>query len=64
MSVLEQECADPAAPVFSAPESALLAEFPAPDQARRFLEALRGGNRTYGNIAASAASSQGAIAYF
>ena len=40
MSFLEQECADPAAPVFSVPESALLAEFPAPDQARRFLESL------------------------
>jgi len=53
MSFLEQECADPAAPVFSVPESALLAEFPAPDQARRVLEALGGGNRTYGNISFS-----------
>lgn len=61
MSFLEQECADPAAPVFTVPESALLAEFPSPDQARRVLEALGGGNRTYANIAASAGSRQGVM---
>ena len=31
----EGECADPASPLFGVPESALLAEFPAPDTARR-----------------------------
>ncbi|MCG8920371.1 DUF234 domain-containing protein [Actinokineospora sp. PR83] len=31
----EAECADPASPVFSVPESTLLAEFATPDQARR-----------------------------
>jgi len=61
LAFLERECADPAAPVFSVPESALLAEFPAPDQARRVLEAVAGGNRTYANIAASAGSLQGAL---
>jgi AAA+ ATPase superfamily predicted ATPase len=58
---LEQECADPASPVFSVPESSLLAEFPAPDQARRVLEAVGGGDRTHANIAATAGSRQGAL---
>jgi hypothetical protein len=58
---LEQECADPASPVFSVPESALLAEFPAPDQARRVLEAVAGGDRTYANIAATAGSRTGGL---
>ncbi len=61
LSFLEQECADPAAPVFSVPESSLLAEFPAPDQALRILEAVGGGDRTYANIAAAAGGTQGAI---
>lgn len=51
---LEAECADPAAAVFSIPEASLLAEFPAPDQARRVLEAIGGGDRTFANIAATA----------
>ncbi|MFJ5230013.1 ATP-binding protein [Kitasatospora sp. NPDC088391] len=59
---LEQECADPASPVFSVPESSLLAEFPAPDQARRVLEAVGGGDRTHANIAATAGSREGALA--
>ena len=54
MGFLERECADPAAAVFTVPESALLAEFPSPDQARRVLEAIGGGNRTHTNIAAAA----------
>lgn len=58
---LERECADPASPVFSVPESSLLAEFPAPDQARRVLEAVGGGDRTHANIAATAGSRQGAL---
>jgi hypothetical protein len=58
---LEQECADPAAPVFSVPESALLAEFPAPDHTRRILEAIGGGDRTHANIAAAAGTREGAL---
>lgn len=58
---LEQESADPASPVFGVPESSLLAEFPEPDQARRVLEAVGGGDRTYANIAATAGSSKGSL---
>lgn len=61
LTFLEQECADPASPVFSVPESSLLAEFSAPDQARRVLEAVGGGDRTHANIAATAGSRQGAL---
>jgi hypothetical protein len=56
---LRQECGDPAAPVFGVPESAMLAEFPAPDQARRVLEAIGSGHRTHGNIAAAAGGQAG-----
>nr|WP_207386232.1 DUF234 domain-containing protein [Protofrankia symbiont of Coriaria ruscifolia] len=58
---IEQECADPASPLFSVPESTLMAEFPTPDQARRVLEAVGSGDRTHTNIAASAGSRQGAL---
>ncbi|WP_416219469.1 ATP-binding protein [Frankia sp. Cas4] len=58
---VEQECADPASPLFSVPESTLLAEFPAPDQARRVLEAIGSGDRTQANIAASAGNREGAL---
>lgn len=58
---LRQECEDPAAPLFSVPESSLLAEFPAPDQAHRVVESIGGDNRTHANIAATAGSSQGQI---
>lgn len=61
LDFLRQECQDPASPVFSVPESSLLAEFPAPDQARRVLEAVAGGDRTHANIAATAGSRQGAL---
>jgi AAA+ ATPase superfamily predicted ATPase len=61
LAFLEQECADPASPVFSIPESSLLAEFPAPDQTRRVLEAVGGGDRTHANIATTAGSRQGAL---
>ncbi len=57
----EAECADPAAPLFSVPESALMAEFPAADQARRVLEAVGGDDRTHATIAAAAGGRQGAI---
>ncbi|MGH3872893.1 MAG: AAA family ATPase [Pseudonocardiaceae bacterium] len=58
---LEAECADPAAPLFSVPESTLMSEFPAADQARRVLEAVGSGDRTHANIAAAAGGRQGAI---
>jgi uncharacterized protein len=51
---LKQECDDPAAAVFGVPEGSLLAEFPAPDQARRVLEAVGSGERTHAAIAAAA----------
>ncbi|MDI1463868.1 ATP-binding protein [Catellatospora sp. KI3] len=58
---LEAECEDPASPLFSIPESALMAEFPAPDQAKRVLEAVGGGDRTQANIAATAGGRQGPL---
>jgi hypothetical protein len=61
MSFLTAECADPAAPVFSVPELALLAEFPTPDQAKRVIEAVGSGERTHANIAASAGSQSGPL---
>jgi uncharacterized protein len=45
LAFIENECADPASPLFGVPESALMAEFPAPDQARRVLEASQEGLR-------------------
>jgi uncharacterized protein len=57
----ERECADPASPLFGVPEAALLAEFPAPDVARRVIEAVGGGDRTHASIAAEAGSRAGAI---
>ncbi|GAA1397085.1 ATP-binding protein [Catellatospora coxensis] len=59
---MERECEDPASPLFSIPESTLLAEFPGPDQARRVLEAIGSGDRTQANIAASAGGRQGPLA--
>jgi uncharacterized protein len=61
LNFLETECVDPASPVFSVPESTLLAEFATPDQARRVIEAVGGGDRTHANIAATAGSRQGSI---
>jgi AAA+ ATPase superfamily predicted ATPase len=58
LDFLEEECADPASVIFSIPEAALLAEFPAPDQARRVLEAIGGGDRAYANIAATVGGAQ------
>ncbi len=61
LDFIRQECADPASPLFNVPESALLAEFPTPDQARRVLEAVGSGDRTQTNIAATAGGRQGAL---
>ncbi len=57
LTFLKQECADPAAPLFGVPEASLLAEFPAPDQARRVIESVGSGDRTQAVIAARAAVS-------
>lgn len=54
LAFIEQECADPASPLFGVPESVLMAEFPSPDLARRVLEAVGSGDRTHANIAAAA----------
>jgi hypothetical protein len=61
MAFAERECEDPASPLFGVPEAALMAEFPAPDMARRVIEAIGGNDRTYANIAAEAGSRAGAI---
>ncbi|MHA6618460.1 AAA family ATPase [Pseudonocardia sp. DLS-67] len=58
---LETECGDPAAPLFSVPESALLAEFANPDQARRVIEAVGSGDRSHATIAAAAGGRQGPV---
>lgn len=57
----EAECADAASPLFGVPEAALLAEFPAPDTARRVIEAVGGGTRTHANVAAEAGSRAGPL---
>lgn len=61
LDFIERECADPASPLFGVPEAALLAEFPAPDQARRVLEAVGSGDRTHATIAAAAGGAGGAL---
>ncbi|MGW3117876.1 AAA family ATPase [Streptomyces sp. NPDC001107] len=61
LDFIRSECADPASPLFGVPEATLLAEFPAPDQARRVLEAVGSGDRTHANIAATAGSQSGAL---
>ena len=61
LAFIEQECEDPASPLFGVPESSLFAEFAIPDQARRVLEAVGAGERTHANIAAVAGSARGAI---
>ncbi|MEU7002125.1 AAA family ATPase [Nonomuraea sp. NPDC046570] len=55
------ESAEPASPLFSVPETALMAEFPAPDLSRRVLEAIGSGDRTQANIAAAAGGQGGAL---
>lgn len=61
LSLIAEECSDPASPLFTVPEGALLAEFPAPDQSRRVLEAIGSGDRTFANIAATGGGRQGAL---
>ncbi|WP_328748833.1 AAA family ATPase [Streptomyces sp. NBC_00285] len=61
LDFIKSECADPASPLFGVPEAALMAEFPAPDQSRRVLEAVGSGDRTHANIAATAGSQSGAL---
>jgi len=61
LDFIKAECADPASPLFGVPEATLMAEFPAPDQARRVLEAVGSGDRTHANIAATAGSQSGAL---
>ncbi|MFD4458246.1 ATP-binding protein [Nocardia sp. NPDC058480] len=61
LDFVRRECDDPAAPLFSVPESTLLAEFPAPDHSRRVLEAVGSGERTNATIAAAAGSRSGAL---
>lgn len=61
LEFVREECADPASPLFSIPETTLLAEFPLPDQARRVIEAVGSGERTHAAIAAAAGGRTGAI---
>ncbi|GAA2123021.1 AAA family ATPase [Streptomyces synnematoformans] len=61
LEFLRDECVDPASPVFGVPETALLAEFPNPDTARRVLEAIGAGDRTHATIAATAGSRAGTL---
>jgi hypothetical protein len=61
LDFLRQECADPAAPVFSIPEGTLQAGFPGPDQTRQVLEAIAGDARTQANIAAVAGARRGTL---
>ena len=61
LDFIEAECTDPASPLFGVPEATLMAEFPAPDQARRVLEAVGSGDRTHANIGATAGSQSGAL---
>ncbi|HEX8343346.1 MAG TPA: ATP-binding protein [Actinoplanes sp.] len=61
LQFLREECADPASPIFGVPEQSLSSEFPNPDTARRVLEAVGGGDRTFANIAATAGSRSGAL---
>ena len=61
LTFLREECADPASPIFSIPEQSLSSEVPNPDTARRVLESVGGGDRTFANIAATAGSRAGAL---
>jgi hypothetical protein len=61
LEFLRQECADPAAAVFTIPEVTLQAGFPAPDHTRQILEAIAGDVRTQANIASVAGSRRGPL---
>lgn len=54
LEFIRVECEEPTSPLFTVPETALMAEFPVPDLARRVLEAVGSGDRTQANIAAAA----------
>jgi hypothetical protein len=57
----ERACEDPASPLFSVPQAALMAEFPGPDATRRVIEAIGGGSRTHAAVAAAAGGRASAI---
>lgn len=61
LDFLRQECADPAASVFSIPEVTLQAGFPGPDQTRQVLEAIAGDVRTQANIASVVGARRGSL---
>ncbi|MEV6348105.1 DUF234 domain-containing protein [Actinoplanes sp. NPDC051851] len=61
LDFLDGECADPASRIFSVPEQALNSEFPNPDVARRVIEAIGDGDRTFANIASAAGGRAGAL---
>ncbi|MFE9916351.1 ATP-binding protein [Micromonospora sp. NPDC005553] len=59
---LSQEIANKTSALFTVPEQSLASEFPAPDTARRILEAVGGvGSRTFSNIAAAAGDRGGPV---
>jgi hypothetical protein len=59
---LYHEIAGKTSTLFTVPEQSLAAEFPAPDTARRVLEAVGGaGSRTFSNIAAAAGDRGGPV---
>ncbi|WLS47511.1 ATP-binding protein [Micromonospora profundi] len=59
---LRQEISNKTSALFTVPEQSLASEFPAPDTARRILEAVGGaGGRTFSNIAAAAGDRGGPV---
>lgn len=59
---LSAEVVNKTSALFTVPEQSLASEFPAPDTARRVLEAVGGtGSRTFGNIAAAAGDRGGPV---
>jgi len=59
---LSAEIANKTSALFTVPEQSLASEFPAPDTARRVLEAVGGtGSRTFSNIAAAAGDRGGPV---
>ncbi|GID29246.1 ATP-binding protein [Paractinoplanes brasiliensis] len=59
---LTSEIANKTSALFTVPEQSLASEFPAPDTARRVLEAVGGnGSRTFSNIAAAAGDRAGPV---
>ncbi|MGC4756846.1 AAA family ATPase [Micromonospora trifolii] len=59
---LSQQISNKTSALFTVPEQSLASEFPAPDTARRILEAVGGtGSRTFSNIAAAAGDRGGPV---